>query len=156
MSRVERRLRHGFVLVLVLASGGCGRGREQGLLRSAEFGVFFGGQVQELKLISKELDPARQRHGFRLTFREPLIRPVPVVWEISLPVPAQGGPRSASVGEMTATPGLGLLDVPLSFRPSDPAGSWHAKVSVDGQPVIDRDFEVIEAGAKASGKAVAR
>jgi hypothetical protein len=114
-----------------------------GVVKEAEFGVFFGGQVQELKEIAKELDPGRQQHGFRLTFRAPLSRDVPVAWELSLPATDKGGPRAALVGQASAKVGQRLLEVPLAFRPTDPLGSWHAKVSADGLVVIDRDFTVV-------------
>jgi Domain of unknown function (DUF3859) len=114
-------------------------------VKEAEFGVFFGGQLQELKQIQKELDPARQKYGFRLTFAEPLVRDAKVDWEISLPGGDKGGPRPAMVGETKVKAGEGRLDVPLSFRPSDPLGDWHAKVMVDGRVVIDRDFAVVAA-----------
>ena len=114
-----------------------------GVVKEAEFGVFFGGQVQELQEISKELDPGRQQHGFRFTFRSALPRDVAVKWELSLPVPDKGGPRAALVGEATAKAGQSLLEVPLAFRPTDPLGSWHAKASVDGRVVVDRDFTLV-------------
>lgn len=136
---MRRRL---FWLMPLLALG-CHR--EEGVVKEAEFGVFFGGQVQELKEIEKELDAARQQHGFRLTFRAPLVREVPVLWEISLPVPEKGGPRPALVGQTTAKIGQSTLDVPLSFRPADPLGAWHAKVTADQKVVIDRDFTLIAA-----------
>ncbi|HYP91450.1 MAG TPA: hypothetical protein VEQ59_24955 [Polyangiaceae bacterium] len=129
---------------LALGVGACRRPPES-VVAEAEFGVFFGGQVQELKEIAKELDPARQRHGIRLRFRAPLAREVRVVWELSLPVPEKGGPRSAIVGEASARVGETRLDVPLAFRPSDPLGGWHAKVSADREVVIDRDFTVVAA-----------
>ena len=90
----------------------CGRS-PPGLVQEAEFGVFFGGQVQELKEISKELDPARQQHGFRLTFRAPLKNDLSVTWEVSLPATDKGGPRAANVGQTVAKAGQGVLDVPL-------------------------------------------
>lgn len=114
-------------------------------IQEAEFGVFFGGQVQELKEIKKELDPGRQQHGFRLDFRAPLTRDLKVSWELSLPAPEKGGPRAALVGEVTAKAGQRRLDVPFSFRPSDPLGVWHAKVAADERVVIDRDFTVVAA-----------
>ena len=121
-----------------------------GVVQTGEFGVFFGGQVQELKEIAKELDPARQQHGFRLTFRGPLPQDVAVSWEISLPAPDKGGPRAANVGQTTAKAGQSILDVPLSFRPTDPLGSWHARVSAAGVVVIDRDFQVVAASPQRS------
>ena len=129
-------------LLLACLVGSCQRA-PRGLVESAEFGVFFGGQVQELAQIKKQLDAKRQRHGFRVTFVGPLPRDVAVSWEISLPVSDKGGPRPALVGQTTARQGERVLDVPLAFRPSDPLGAWHAKVSVDAQPVIDRDFSVV-------------
>lgn len=136
MSRVA------LVLCLLLASA-CERKGADGLVKQAKFGVFFGGQVQELKEIPKQLEPARQRHGFRLNFVKPLASDIVVAWEISLPVPEKGGPRPALVGQATAKAGQSVLDVPLAFRPSDPLGLWHAKVTAGGATVIDRDFTVI-------------
>lgn len=128
----------------LLLCGGCDRKGKatEGLVNEAEFGVFFGGQIQELKEIPKQLDPARQRHGFRLRFAKPLAADIAVTWEVSLPVPERGGPRPALVGQATAKAGDTVLDVPLAFRPSDPLGTWHAKVTADGVTVIDRDFTV--------------
>ena len=89
----------------------------KGVVKEAAFGVFFGGQVQQLKEVAKELDPARQQHGFRLVFGAPLTHDVPVEWELSLPVPDKGGPRPALVGQATAKTGESVLEVPLVFRP---------------------------------------
>ncbi|HKY40965.1 MAG TPA: hypothetical protein VJN18_33755 [Polyangiaceae bacterium] len=115
----------------------------EGVVKEAELGVFFGGQVQQLEQIPKQLDPARQRHGFRLTFAGPLSRDVPVTWELSLPAPSKGGPRPALVGQATAKAGQAVLDVPLAFRAQDPLGAWHARVTADGGVVIDRNFVVV-------------
>lgn len=139
MTRGASRLAAG---VLLIALGGCER-TLPGAVKEAEFGVFFGGQVQELKEIAKELDPAREQHGFRLTFAAPLTQEQRVMWELSLPASDRGGPRAALVGEATAKPGQTTLDVTLPFRPTDPLGMWHAKVSVAGKVVIDRDFTVV-------------
>lgn len=130
--------------LLLLAGLVCScRRAPRGLVERAEFGVFFGGQVQELAQIKKQLDATRQQHGFRIEFAGPLPRDVTVTWEVSLPASDKSGPRPALVGQTTARQGARVLDVPLAFRPSDPLGAWHAKVSVDAQPVIDRDFTVV-------------
>ncbi len=121
------------------------------VVKDAEFGVFFGGQVQELKEIAKELDPGRQQHGFRLTFAAPLTRDLAVAWELSLPVTDKGGPRAAMVGQATAKAGQSVLELPIQFRTSDPLGSWHAKLTADGQVVVDRDFSVIAPPPAAKG-----
>ena len=135
--------RRAFTSALLLCLVGCGGAREP-VVEEAEFGVFFGGQVQELKEIKKELDPARQKHGFRLTFRAPLVTDLKVSWELSLPA-TDAGPRAALVGATTARAGERRLDVPLAFRPQDPLGLWHAKVDAAGRTVIDRDFVVVAA-----------
>jgi hypothetical protein len=137
-------VRRALCLALLLLVG-CDKS-PKGVVQEAEFGVFFGGQVQELKELPKQLDPARQRHGFRLTFGTPLTRDVPVTWEVSLPVTDKSAPAPALVGQATAKVGQRVLDVPLAFRASDPLGSWHAKVTADGVVVIDRDFTVVAAG----------
>jgi hypothetical protein len=128
-------------LLLTLAMA-CQRGTPSDV-QEAEFGVFFGGQVQELKEIAKELEPGRQQHGFRLTFRAPLAEDVPVAWELSLPATDKGGPRAALVGQATAKAGQSVLELPLTFRPTDPLGSWHAKLTAAGKIVVDRDFQLI-------------
>jgi hypothetical protein len=130
-------------LLLSLWALGCARKARESVVERAEFGVFFGGQVQKLREIPKELDPARQRHGFRLTFGAPLSQRIDVKWEISLPVPEKGGPRPAIVGQSSVPPGQTGLDVPLTFRPSDPLGAWHAKVTAAGDVVLDWDFVVV-------------
>lgn len=128
---------------LALCAFACQGGKGDNV--EAEFGVFFGGQVQELKELPKELDPGRQQHGFRLTFRSAPAKDVAVSWELSLPATDKGGPRGALVGRATAKAGQSVLDIPLAFRPTDPLGSWHAKLTADGQIVVDRDFQVIAA-----------
>jgi hypothetical protein len=125
-----------------LLSCGCDA-KPKGVVKDAEFGVFFGGQVQELSELPKQLDANRQRHGFRLSFAAPLARDVPVTWEISLPRTDKSAPRPALIGRASAKAGQSVLDVPFAFRPNDPLGSWHAKVTADGQVVIDRDFSVV-------------
>ena len=135
---MKRRL----LLAGALLGLGCSRAPES-VVAEAEFGVFFGGQVQELKEIAKELDPGRQRHGFRLTFRGPLEHDVKVTWELSLPATDKAMPRAALVGETSARARETRLDVPLAFRPTDPLGVWHAKVTADGHVAIDRDFTVV-------------
>lgn len=134
-------MRAALALTLLLACG-CDT-KPKGVVKEAEFGVFFGGQVQELKELPKQLDATRQRHGFRLTFAAPLARDIPVTWEVSLPPTDKSAPRPALIGEATAKAGQSVLDVPLAFRPGDPLGSWHAKVTAAGVVVIDRDFSVV-------------
>lgn len=140
--RASALARLAFGALALVAAGACSR-KPESPVAEAKFGVFFGGQVQELEQIKKELDPARQRHGIRLRFRAPLAHDAKVGWELSLPTTDKGGPRAAIVGEAPARAGETQLDVPLTFRPSDPLGLWHAKVTFDAETVIDRDFSVV-------------
>src|SRR5690606_38783979 len=63
----------------------------QSPLERAEFGVLFGGQVQERTEIPFELDTTKQALGFVITLNQPLTKPTVLHWEVSKP-----GPPSAS------------------------------------------------------------
>jgi hypothetical protein len=153
MTRSRRRLALALFASVALA---CRRDAPPGPVREAEFGVFFGGQIQELERLPKTLDPDRQHHGFRLRFTAPLREDLLVTWELLHPEPSQGGPRPARVGQVVAKAGRTQLDVPLSFRPSDPYGLWRAQVRAGGNLVINRDFEVVDPSGKVSPLASTR
>ena len=97
--------------------------------------------LSELTLMAADVVAATQRK-LPAELRT-LARDVPVAWELSLPATDKGGPRAALVGQASAKVGQSMLEVPLAFRPSDPLGAWHAKVTADSLVVIDRDFTVI-------------
>jgi hypothetical protein len=51
----------------------------------AEFGIFYGGQVQQRDEIPLSIDAARQRQGFRLTHTPPPAEALEVRWELGKP-----------------------------------------------------------------------
>ena len=131
----------GFALVAAL-SAGC---REDGApppIR-AEFGVFFGGQVQEREELALRGTPG-QVHGIRLDFADPPNRALAVTWEIEKPDPAsKSDGKLVEYGKVSSRPGEPRLDIPLAFKPGDRPGTWHVKASVEGALVLDRDFKVV-------------
>lgn len=120
------------------------------LVERAAFGVFFGGQIQDRKELPFELDPAKQRVGFRIDFRAPLTRAVPVSWEIARPLNAHaahsdaGADRVTEVGQASARVGETELDIPISLRQGQVIGAWHLRVQVDARVVLDRDVTVFD------------
>jgi hypothetical protein len=120
------------------------------LVERAAFGVFFGGQIQDRRELPFELDPAQQQQGIRIDFRAPLVRAVPVTWEIARPAFVKAAKADAGVeqvvevGDATARIGEARLDVPLSFRQGQVLGSWHVRVKVDARVAIDRDVLVFD------------
>ena len=111
----------------------------------AEFGVFFGGQVQEREELELRRGAATQVHGIRLEFADAPDRALSVTWEIEKPDPASksGAGRLVEYGKVSSRAGEPRLDIPLAFKPGDRTGTWHVKASVEGSVVLDRDFRVV-------------
>lgn len=111
----------------------------------AEFGVFFGGQVQEREELELPRGAPALAHGIRLEFAEPPSRALAVSWEIEKPDPASksGDGKLVEYGKVSSRAGEPRLDIPLSFKRGDRAGTWHVKASVEGVVVLDRDFKVV-------------
>jgi hypothetical protein len=145
-------------LALVLALlGACrNRGPEE-LVTRAEFGVFFGGQVQTLDQIPFELDRARQTLGFRLEFARALTARLPIAWELDMPcrTTAADAGKNVRPGRAlrrgTAEAGIGSrrFEQVLAFEPSDALGTWNIRVRADSAWAIDRPFLVYDADARA-------
>ena len=146
-------------LALFLALAAC---RERaapapGVVQRAQFGIFFGGQVQEREQIPFEASRARQVQGFRLDFRAPLERDLGVEWEINRPRASQkglhkttaSGERLVQLGQAQARAGQTRFEQVLPFEPGDPLGVWNIRVLVGGQLVIDRRFLVYDEEARA-------
>ena len=123
-----------------------------------EFGVFYGGQIQERDQIPFELDGSRQRLGFRLTTSPPPEAPVEVRWELGRPgagrrvADAQGRrarPRKAQVGRAHFRPGEPVLEQQVAFSPGDPTGLWNIRVVLGQRVVIDRPFLVYDPAERA-------
>jgi len=130
---------------------------EQKLVQRAQFGIFYGGQVQERKEIPFELDRSKQEHGFRLDFAQPLREKAKVSWELDMPGSTRrvrdrrgrlGKGRLVQLGEAVVSAGRRRFDQVLPFQPGDPLGMWNLRVVARDQVVIDRPFLVYDAKAR--------
>jgi hypothetical protein len=156
---MNRLGRHPGLLGLALLLG-CSRDRDGSgdglhpLVRTAQAGVFFGGQVSERTEIPFELDETRQTQGFRLTFTEPLPRAATVQWELDVPASAEGAQRAGSSSRtkrtMTAVVPTGARDFEqrIALSPTDHTGTWNLRVRFDSVPVLDRPFRLFVAARR--------
>jgi hypothetical protein len=142
-------------------------------LKRAQFGVFYGPEIQELGEIPLEPDAPGKGMVIRLTFRAPPDPPRQVRWELERPrkpqpqktsdagvkAPLSPPPdaglaldRIVQFGEVSTRPGETTLDIPLAFRPGDPLGDWSVRVTLDGQTVLNRPFRVVKPKPKKTGE----
>lgn len=135
-------------LALLLAACTKPPAKADPLVKRAQFGIFFGGQVEERSEIPFEVDRARQIQGFRIDFGRPLRRAHEVKWEISMPGGGASRSRITRVDESRVQPGQVRLDHPMPFKPGDPLGVWNIRVMVDRNIVIDRMFRVYDAARR--------
>jgi len=123
----------------------------------AEFGLFYGGQVQERREIPLEMDRARQLQGFRLELEVAPRSPLEVRWEVGMP--AAGPLRRDALGRKARRRrtrlGRGLwragetrFEQTLPFAPGDPVGLWNLRVRVGSRVVLDRPFRVYDKRAQ--------
>lgn len=119
----------------------------------AEFGIFYGGQVQERDDIPLSLDATRQRQGFRLTHTPPPAEPLEVRWELGKPgqgrrAPDSQGrrarPRPVQLGRAHFRAGEAVFEQALPFAPDDPLGLWNLRVLAGDQVVLERPFVVYD------------
>jgi hypothetical protein len=119
----------------------------------AEFGVLYGGQVQERDELPFELDPSRQRIGFRLTRTPPANDAPEVRWELGRPGAGRrvadshgrkARPRQVQLGRAHFHPGEPTFEQLLTFSPGDPLGLWSIRVQLGAEVVIDRAFLVYD------------
>lgn len=143
---------------LLVGLGACARQRAAADGPYAEFGIFYGGQVQERDQIPLELDQTRQTQGFRLQLEPPPAAPVEVRWELGMP--GQGRPQRDSRGRLARPrkvvlgravwrPGEAVFEQALPFSPGDPLGLWSIRVLLGERTVIDRAFWVYDAAERA-------
>jgi hypothetical protein len=148
----------GLFLVLAGSAAGCRDPKPKGPVARAEFGVFFGGQVQEREEIPFQLDRTRQTQGFRIELAEPAPRELLVTWEIEKPAKparAPGKPKRDRVTELAEArvlPGETRFEQLLEFKPGDPLGSWKIRVDVEGQRVLERGFVIYDAHERAASR----
>jgi hypothetical protein len=146
------------MLAVALAASGCDESKpRRGLVQRAEFGVFFGGQVQEREELPYSLDRAKQRTGLRIEFFEPLSEPVDVSWELDMPGTTRGVSdargrrgmgRVVKTGVARAPSGEKRIEIELPLSPGDPLGTWNVRAVVAGEVVVDRPFLVYDASAR--------
>lgn len=138
-----------FALVSLAVSACNAQRGTDALVKHAELGVFFGGQVQERDEIPFELDATKQSQGFRIDLSHPPDKPHHVRWEIDRPASGRHGvDRVVSIGEADIRVGQARFDQSLPFKPGDPLGVWNVRVLVDGDIVIDRELTVFDAAAR--------
>ena len=134
--------------MLALLGAACSRQREDPELERVEFGVLFGGDIQDRAVIPLELDSARQELALRVTFRAPLTRQRVVSWELERPSsqrsPDGGTLFAAELGEIKAGLGERRAEAKVAFRRGDLPGTWRLHVRLDGRMVLDRSFTVGE------------
>lgn len=134
------------LLALVGAFGACRKSDPP--TPRAEFGVLFGGDIQDRSTIPLELEPERQDLALRVTFPAPLEREALVSWELERPTkqraPDGGIAYAAEIGERRARRGERRVDAKLRFRRGDPVGTWRVRVRVDDQVILERAFQVVE------------
>jgi hypothetical protein len=130
-------------LLLLLALGCHDPERPERLVTRAQFGIFFGGQVQERQQLPLEVEKTRQKQGLHLEFARPLPRDTRVSWELDMPR-RDGKGRVTKLDEVTVPAGRELFDHELEFEPGDPLGTYNLRVIVDGLVVIDRPFQLVD------------
>jgi hypothetical protein len=147
----------GFV-VLLMSTACEAQGAAASVSADAEFGVFYGGQVQEREEIPLELDGARQTLGFRLTVSPPPGQALEVLWALGGPgvgkrvADGQGRkarPRQVRMGRAHFRPGEAVFEQPTPFAPGDPPGLWNIRVQLGEHVVLDRPFLVYDAVERA-------
>lgn len=153
-------------LGLLLALAGCDvEGTSGGRATQAEFGVLYGGQVQERDELPFELDETRQRFGFRITLAPPPRDAPEVRWELGRPGKGRrvadsfghkARPRQVELGSASFRPGEASFEQPLRFAPGDPLGLWNIRVLLGSEVVIERAFVVFDPLERARQRASAQ
>lgn len=128
------------------ASAGCRSEPRDPDVARVEFGVPFGGDIQDRATIPLDLEP--RELALRVTFREPQRRERRLSWELERPANSRGGDGgllfSAELGEARVAPGEERAEAKLALRRNDLAGPWRIAVRLDGRALFERKFEVTE------------
>ncbi len=145
-----------FAVLLALAASGCDAGTDHPTPAPirAEFGILFGGQVQQRQRIPLETDRSKQTVGFRLTFGAAVSRSQRIEWQLDLPGTSRNAPdhrgrlgegRLTRLGEAQTRAGEPRFEQVIELLPGDPLGTWNVRVLVDGNIVLDRPFLMVRA-----------
>ena len=121
-------------------------------IERAEFGVLFGGQIQERTEIPFDLDSNRQSLGFLVRLRRPLDHPTTLHWEVSKPGPHSrlSDPLSRRVELYDAPVAAGQTRVSkaVAFEPGDSLGLWNLRVVLGDYVALDRSFLVYDESSR--------
>jgi len=140
------------LLGVVLACAPTGTGDDEPNVQ-AEFGIFYGGQIQHRKELPLELDRTRQLQGFRLRRNPSLDASLTVHWELGkagagrLQKDSRGrraAARRFQLGEAHWRPGEAVFEQSLPFAPGDPPGLWNLRVRCGDRLVLDQPFVVFD------------
>lgn len=116
-----------------------------------QFGVLYGGQIQERDEIPLELDRTKIALGFRVDFAAPLSKPAALHWELTKRIRDSKGKvlTVVELGDAAARVGADRFEENVLLSPTDAPGAWALTVNVDGARVIDRKFSLLAPGARA-------
>ncbi len=117
----------------------------------AALGVFYGGQIQELRRVALSAEPGKERYGFQVALGSQATH---LSWEIARPARFTAGkwvPGQAEVGEEELREGERVFSKVFSFEPGAPTGTWNFRVLVDRRLVLDRAIEVYDPLQKPRG-----
>ncbi|MEO8182731.1 MAG: hypothetical protein ABI895_28185 [Deltaproteobacteria bacterium] len=140
------------LLGVALACAPTGSGDDESDVQ-AEFGLFYGGQIQHRQELPLELDRTRQLQGFRLRRKPPLDPTLTVRWELGKagagrPQKDSRGRKAAArrvqLGEAQWRPGEAVFEQSLPFAPGDPPGLWNLRVRCGDRLVLDQPFVVFD------------
>jgi hypothetical protein len=127
-------------------------------LTVAEFGVFYGEEIQERREIPFVVDATKQQQGFRILLGEPAKAPIEVRWELARPGPTRsegtGNPdaRVTELGVAVLPPGERRFEQRFPLKAGDPLGLWNIRVTVGQELAIDRAFTVFDRAARRRAK----
>jgi hypothetical protein len=117
---------------------------------SAQFGLFFGGQVQQRLELPKPLSHSQSGQGVRLEFRRRLSQPTQVTWHLNHPTARNGprgpcnAPRATRSASFMVPAGSDRFEQALAFEPTDPPGTYSLRVLVGDELVLDRSFRLVQ------------
>lgn len=120
-------------------------GTEQGSVGvSGQLGVFYGGQVQELRRVPWPAEGKRPQLGFRLRFEGATPHPASLRWEVDMPSRSAPAGRVQRVSETLVPSGQTVVEQSLDVPPNAELGVWNVRVLVGQQLVIDRALHLYE------------
>lgn len=116
---------------------------------SAQFGLFFGGQVQQRRELPKPLNQNQSDQGLRLEFRRRLTTPTQVTWHLDHPTARSGprgpcnAPRAIRTTSVLVPAGSDRFEQAIPLEAEDPPGTYNLRVLVGDELALDRSFRVV-------------